>query len=74
MRPFLAELAVDPELKGIPILLVNEQSVLPDLQELGVRPDLITYVCKFFRKHYRILFPAEIIACGQRVGETKVQV
>lgn len=37
----IAELTVDDELRGLPILLVNEREEQPDLEETGVRPDLV---------------------------------
>ena len=42
--PLLAELAVDPELKGIPVVLVNEREREPDLSGTGYRMDLMYFL------------------------------
>lgn len=41
VRPLLSELAVDEELRGMPIVLVNEVEEMPDLNDTGIRSDLI---------------------------------
>lgn len=42
--PLLAELAVDPELKGLPVVLVNEREREPDLSGTGYRMDLVYFM------------------------------
>lgn len=44
VTPLLSELAVDEELRGLPIVLVNELEKEPDLSATGVRPDLIYFL------------------------------
>ena len=40
----VAELSVDEELRGLPILMVNEHEERPDLSTTGVRPDLVYHL------------------------------
>lgn len=44
VSPLLSELAVDEELRGLPIVLVNELEKEPDLSATGVRADLIYFL------------------------------
>jgi voltage-gated potassium channel len=44
VRPLLAELAVDEELRFSPIVLVNELDREPALRDTGVRPDLLYFL------------------------------
>ena len=42
--PLLAELVVDEDLRGLPIVLVNQNQVSPEPRELGVRADLLYHL------------------------------
>lgn len=44
VRPLLAELAVDPNINGVPILLVNELEERPDMSRTGYRTDLVYFL------------------------------
>ena len=42
--PLLSEMAVDKELRGLPLVLVNELEALPDLSRTKVRTDIVYHV------------------------------
>lgn len=44
VTPLIAELAVDPKMKGVPVLLVNELEERPDLTATGYRSDLLYFL------------------------------
>ncbi len=44
VQPLLAELAVDSNLNGLPVLLVNELEARPDLSNSGYRSDLLYFL------------------------------
>lgn len=43
-RPLLAELTIDPRFEGKAFVLVNERDRPPNLQDVGVRPELIHHL------------------------------